>query len=142
MASPTIVLVDTTALLDLCISDISSTIGTQPSKLAIDLEGVDLCRHGSVSIVQIFADTSNVIWLVDVTTLGRVAFDHKDAYGQSLREVFQNPITKKVLPVPNFNILMALFAQTLTYNYPASVRCAQRCRCSLEHLSDRVSQRL
>jgi len=99
MASPepTIVLVDTTASLDLCISDISPITGTQPAKLAIDLEGVELCRNGNVSIVQIFADTSNVIWLVDVTTLGRVAFDHKDTYSQSLREVFQNPMTIQLL---------------------------------------------
>ena len=96
MTSPTIVLVDTTALIDQCLSDISPTTGPQP-KLALDLEGVDLCRHGRVSIVQILASTSNVIWLVDITTLGRAAFDHKNVYGQSLREVFQNPLTKKVL---------------------------------------------
>jgi exonuclease 3'-5' domain-containing protein 1 len=96
MTSPTTVLVDTTALIDRCLSDISPTIGPQPC-LAIDLEGVDLCRNGRVSIVQIFADTSNVIWLVDITTLGKAAFDHKDANGQSLREVFRNPLTKKVL---------------------------------------------
>ena len=96
MTSPTIVLVNTTALIDQCLSDISPTIGPQP-KLALDLEGVELCRHGRVSIVQIFANTSDVIWLVDITTLGRAAFDHKNAYGQSLRGVFQNPLTKKAL---------------------------------------------
>ena len=94
---PTVVLVDTTALIDRCLSDISPTIGPKPCKLALDLEGVDLCRHGRVSIVQILADTSDVIWLVDITTLGRAAFDHKDAYGQSLRGVFQDPLTEKVL---------------------------------------------
>ena len=96
MTSPSIVLVDTTALIERCLSDISPPIGPQPRKLALDLEGVHLCRHGRVSIVQIFADTSDVIWLVDITTLGRAAFDHRDAYGQSLRGVFQNPLTEKV----------------------------------------------
>ena len=103
---PTVVLVDTTALIDQCLSDISPTIGPQPCKLALDLEGVDLCRKGRVSIVQIFADTSDVIWLVDITTLGREAFDHKDAYGKSLREVFQNPLTEKV---PIIDLLRPLF---------------------------------
>ena len=93
---PTAILVDTIASIDQCLADISPITGAQPSKLALDLEGVELCRSGRVSIVQIFADTSNIIWLIDVTTLGRAAFDHKDAYGQSLREVFQNPRTKKV----------------------------------------------
>lgn len=96
MASPTVVIVDTTTTIDQCLADISPVVGPQPYKLAIDLEGVDLCRHGRISIVQIFADTSNIIWLVDITTLGRLAFDHKNTSGQSLREVFQNPITKKV----------------------------------------------
>ena len=96
MTSLKVVLADTTALIDLCLADISPVTGVQPGKLALDLEGVELCRYGRVSIVQIYADTSNVIWLVDITTLGRVAFDHKDAYGQSLREVLQNPRTKKV----------------------------------------------
>jgi exonuclease 3'-5' domain-containing protein 1 len=95
--SSTIVLVDTTALIDQCLSDISPTNGPQPCKLALDLEGVNLCRHGRVSIVQIFADISNVIWLVDITALGREAFDHKNVYGQSLREVLQNPLQEKVL---------------------------------------------
>jgi len=97
MAPPTAVLVDTTASIDLCLADISPIIGVQPSKLALDLEGVKLSRNGRVSIVQIFADTSNTIWLIDVTTLGRVGFDHKDSHGQSLRAVFQNPNTKKLL---------------------------------------------
>jgi exonuclease 3'-5' domain-containing protein 1 len=96
MASPAVVLVDTTTSIDQCLADISPIIGPQPCKLAIDLEGVELCRYGRVSIVQIFADTSNIIWLVDITTLGEAAFDHKDANDQSLREVLQNPITKKV----------------------------------------------
>jgi exonuclease 3'-5' domain-containing protein 1 len=96
MTPPKVVLVDTTALIDRCLSDISPTIGRQPT-LAIDLEGVNLCRQGRISIVQIFADTSNVIWLIDITTLGREAFDHKNAYGQNLRGVFQNPLTKKVI---------------------------------------------
>ena len=97
MAPPTTVLVDTTASIDLCLADISPITGVQPSKLALDLEGVKLSRNGRVSIVQIFADTSNTIWLIDITTLGRVAFDHKDSHGQSLRYVFQNPNTKKVM---------------------------------------------
>lgn len=96
MAPPTTVLVDTTASIDLCLADISPIIGMQPSKIALDLEGVKLCRYGRVSIVQIFADTSNIIWLIDITTLGRAAFDHKDTHGQSLRDVLQNPNTQKV----------------------------------------------
>ena len=135
MSSPTIVLVDTAALLDQCLSDISPTIGPQPCKLALDLEGVDLCRHGLISIVQIFADNSNVIWLVDITTLGREAFDHKDSYGQSLREVFQNPSTKKVL-------WFSFTASSCHWNidYLAVFRCSKRCRCAFQHLRNRVGQ--
>ena len=134
--SPTIVLVDTTALIDQCLSDISPATGLRP-KLALDLEGVNLCRHGSVSIVQIFAETSNVIWLVDITTLGREAFDHKDTNGQSLREVFQNPLTVKVLWTI-FRILVLYLS--LECEYLAVIRCSKRCRCALQHLWNRVNQ--
>jgi len=92
----TSILVDTPKSIDLCLADISPIISPQPTKLAIDLEGVDLCRHGRISIIQIVAETSNTIWLLDVTILGNTVFDHENVHGQSLRGVLQNPDTIKV----------------------------------------------
>lgn len=92
----TIVLVDSTETLNECISDISPTIQTPSTKLAIDLEGVDLGRNGRIAILQIVAAHSDTIWLVDVTTLGSVAFEHADDEGRSLKAVLEGRETKKV----------------------------------------------
>lgn len=96
MAPTNIILVDTEDLLERCIADISSTNARPVTKLAIDLEGVELCRFGRISILQIVADCSQVIWLIDVTTLGKLAFEHSDAEGRSLRLILESGATKKV----------------------------------------------
>ncbi|PPR07332.1 hypothetical protein CVT26_013648 [Gymnopilus dilepis] len=91
--SPNIILVDSVSILEQCLADVSSTSVAQ---LAIDLEGIDLCRHGKISILQIFADSSNTIWLIDITTLDSSAFDHMDEEGRCLRNVLQDSCAKKV----------------------------------------------
>ncbi|PPQ80869.1 hypothetical protein CVT25_001878 [Psilocybe cyanescens] len=91
--APTITLVDNIPALDACLADISSVGMT---KLAVDLEGVDLCRLGKISLLQILADNSNIIWLVDITVLGKLAFDHTDTDGRSLRNVLENDNIRKI----------------------------------------------
>ncbi|KAF4618500.1 hypothetical protein D9613_009781 [Agrocybe pediades] len=90
------VLVDTIPLLEACIKDVTAPENT---KLAVDLEGVDLCRNGRVSIIQLFAKNSDIIWLVDVTVLGRLAFEHKDASTNdcSLKDVLESTNIVKLL---------------------------------------------
>ena len=83
-----VALVDCIETLNRCISDISPSVDNAITKLAVDLEGVGLCRHGRISILQLLAAHSNIsIWLVDITTLGRVAFEHVDDEGRSLRSI-------------------------------------------------------
>lgn len=91
-----IALVDCLETLNECISDISPSVDNPITKLAIDLEGVGLCRYGRISIFQILAAHSRIIWLVDITTLGRVAFEHFDDEGRSLRSLLEGGETKKV----------------------------------------------
>lgn len=43
--------------------------------IAIDLEGIELCRDGRVSIIQI-TSRANFVYLFDITTLKQSAFDH------------------------------------------------------------------
>lgn len=49
-------------------------VPTHPPSLYIDLEGVNLSRHGSISILQIFVYSCDEIYLVDVYTLKKKAF--------------------------------------------------------------------
>ncbi|KAG2008782.1 hypothetical protein CC2G_014176 [Coprinopsis cinerea AmutBmut pab1-1] len=69
---------------------------THVPTIAVDLEGVKLNRYGRVCIVQMKLDVSNTVWLLDVTTLGSIAFDHADGVGRSVRWILQHPGIKKL----------------------------------------------
>lgn len=87
-------LVDDTDTLKLCLADLYAT--PAPAAIAIDLEGIDLCRHGKISIIQLYAHKSKTVWIIDVTTLKDDAFDEKDDRGYSLRGLLEDKDIKKV----------------------------------------------
>ncbi|KAF9528395.1 ribonuclease H-like domain-containing protein [Crepidotus variabilis] len=93
MSSHTIQLVDTTVLLDSCLLDITSLSTT---KLAVDLEGVNLCRDGTISLLQILSVASQTIWIIDVTVLGVLAFSHSNLNGDTLKSVLEGSQVTKV----------------------------------------------
>ena len=107
---PKITLVDTTSLLDDCIANISGTLEKPVAKLAIDLEGIALSRLGRISLVQIIADKSDTIWVIDVTVLGELTFDHVDPEGRSLRLILESSATQKVKSLFLSNITRTNFA--------------------------------
>jgi len=86
-------LVDTLDLLDLCLNDITSK---SVSRLAVDLEGIDLSRNGTISLIQIISNSSTSVWVVDVFTLGAEAFSHTNPQGQSLKSVLEDSETMKI----------------------------------------------
>ena len=86
-------LVDTLDLLDLCLDDIASPL---VFKLAIDLEGIDLSRNGTVTLLQIFSNISTTVWVIDIFLLGEEAFSHITPRGKSLKAVLENRQTMKV----------------------------------------------
>lgn len=97
MASNTTILADTITLInDLLANLLPHVFNPQAITLAVDLEGINLCRHGKISVVQIMSSVSEVVWLVDVTTLGSQAFDHVDPYGRTLRMILEDTGIKKV----------------------------------------------
>jgi exonuclease 3'-5' domain-containing protein 1 len=88
------VLVNNSDSIQSCLADLYTT----PSRaaFAIDLEGVDLCREGRLSTMQIYPDHSSFVWIVDVTTLKATAFDEKDDKGRNLRQLLEDKNIKKV----------------------------------------------
>lgn len=95
------VLVNTIELLHDCLADISPIPApTQANYLAVDIEGVNLCRSGRICIVQLQSSLSQLVWLVDVVVLGAQAFDEVDKEGRSLRSILQGPDIQKVCPYP------------------------------------------
>jgi exonuclease 3'-5' domain-containing protein 1 len=84
------ILVDNVANLILCLKDISTS-----TKIAVDCEGVKLCRNGTLSILQLYRKGSNKVWLVDITVLQATAFytKYKDT---SLKTILENSNIEKV----------------------------------------------
>ncbi|KAJ6615831.1 ribonuclease H-like domain-containing protein [Mycena sp. CBHHK59/15] len=108
--STTPVLVDTIPLLRLCLSEIGDA-----KSLAVDLEGVALCRSGKLCIIQLKATGGDTIWLIDVVVLGAAAFEESDAHGHSLKAILESSSIRKVFyDVRNdSDALLNLFGITL-----------------------------
>ena len=63
--------------------------------VAVDIEGVNLCRDGRISIIQV-CDAQGRVFLFDITKMGSDAFI--DWPGRpSLRALFENPHLMKVI---------------------------------------------
>ena len=61
---PNFELVDSLPLLDTCLAELSPLpVHSQGISLAVDIEGVELCRYGRVSIMQIMSNLSGKVWL-------------------------------------------------------------------------------
>ncbi|PYH49316.1 uncharacterized protein BP01DRAFT_287814 [Aspergillus saccharolyticus JOP 1030-1] len=73
-----------------------TNLPSNPPSLYVDLEGVDLCRYGTISILQIFVLPTNKTYLVDVYTLRGQAFSRKTRAGISLQSVLESPDIPKV----------------------------------------------
>ena len=71
-------------------------IADPPSSIAVDIEGVRLCREGKVSILQLVKINGDLIWLLDVTVLGGAAFNYEDAQGRSIRKILEDRAIVKV----------------------------------------------
>lgn len=69
---------------------------TTPS-LYIDLEGENLSRHGSISLLQIFFLPKCFTYLIDVHTLGKHAFTTCASDGHDLKEILESEKVIKVI---------------------------------------------
>jgi exonuclease 3'-5' domain-containing protein 1 len=90
-----------TGLVDTCtaMADLIDTIAklpTSPPSLYIDLEGCDLSRNGSVSILQVHFSPDNRTYLIDIHILGGKAFSTAGAGGQTLKGILESDSIPKV----------------------------------------------
>ncbi|KAL4861315.1 hypothetical protein BDV12DRAFT_204141 [Aspergillus spectabilis] len=70
---------------------------TSPPSLYIDLEGVKLSRHGTISILQIYVWRHDKTYLVDIHTFKQEAFSIQSASGTTLRRILESPSIPKVI---------------------------------------------
>lgn len=89
-----IVFVDSIPLLSTSLSQLSNLITESPS-LFLDLEGIQLGRHGSISILQLYAPSQRKILIIDVYGLKDKAFTTVDDCGNSLKSILESPIILK-----------------------------------------------
>lgn len=68
----------------------------KPPSLYIDLEGVNLSRHGTISIMQIFVLLEKLTFLIDVYTLREKAFSHPAPDGTTLGAILESSTIPKV----------------------------------------------
>ncbi|KAK4901079.1 hypothetical protein LTR49_027316 [Elasticomyces elasticus] len=86
---------DTTAALEKFLNYLGNCDG-QPPRLYLDLEGNNLSRSGTLSLVTILLEPERAVYLVDVTTLGRDAFTVAGADGRTLKAVLESRDIVKV----------------------------------------------
>ncbi|KAK3169722.1 hypothetical protein OEA41_009106 [Lepraria neglecta] len=96
--------------------DTLAALPTSPPSLYLDLEGTNLSRHGSISIIELFVLPQNHVYLVDIHILGEKAFSTQSSDGRTLKAILESSdIPKAFFDVRNdsdalyshFNISLA-----------------------------------
>ncbi len=88
-------LIDTSPLLKAFLDSMKDIEGEPPS-LYLDLEGNNLSQLGTLSLVTVLVQLRERLYLINVTTLGRDAFDVAGSDGRSLRSILESSKIIKV----------------------------------------------
>lgn len=77
---------------------VDSLIGlpTEPPSLYVDLEGVNLSRHGTISILQLYIHPTKKTYLIDVLSLQEKCFSTPGESGQTLKDILESETIPKV----------------------------------------------
>jgi exonuclease 3'-5' domain-containing protein 1 len=95
-------LIDTATAMSALV-DILDSQPTTPPSLYIDLEGVNLSRHGTISILQIYVLPRRQAYLVDIRILGDKAFSTPSSPGPTGRTFKEIPESETV-PMVFFDV--------------------------------------
>jgi len=77
--------------------DTLSTVEAESASIFLDLEGLNLSRHGSISLVQIWVPTLEQAFLLDVHILGTEAFNTINREGKTIKSIFESDSIRKYL---------------------------------------------
>lgn len=88
-------MIDSPSALKAFIGGLPECGGPEPS-LYIDLEGNNLSRNGTLSLVTILVEPRHTVHLVDVTGLGQQAFETASPDGKTLRHILESQEMVKV----------------------------------------------
>lgn len=110
------IVVDSVAAVSRLIDDIEKS-DPQPPFIFLDLEGVNLSRHGSVAIMQVLVPPARVVHLIDVHTLKELAFETKGATGTTMKTLLESDKYPKVI----FDVRND--SDALHYHFQINLRC-------------------
>lgn len=88
-------LIDTVPALQTFLNNLDDITG-QPPCLYVDLEGSNLSRNGTLSLVTILVEPRKKVYFIDVTTLQRDAFDTAGSGMRTLRDILESSEIVKV----------------------------------------------
>lgn len=91
----TISIIDSPVALVFFLNDLENQPVNPPS-LYLDIEGVALSRHGSISIIQLFHLPLNHVFLIDVFVLQEATFNTPNETGTTLRSILESALVPKV----------------------------------------------
>ena len=97
MAVQVVDTVDSMAIL----ADSLSNLQVSPPSIYIDLEGINLGRKGSTSIVTVYVWPTDQVYLVDIHTLGAAAFSTE---GNTSKQSFQTILESEAFPKVFFDV--------------------------------------
>jgi exonuclease 3'-5' domain-containing protein 1 len=90
-----VVVVDSqTSLLSLL--DKTSSLPIDPPSLYLDLEGIQLGRKGSISIISLYIAPTKMVYLIDIHVLGAAAFSITSNNSTSLKTILESAKISKV----------------------------------------------
>lgn len=90
------VLVDTLPALSALIDSLKG-LPREPPSIYNDLEGVNLSRHGTISILQLYIHPTNKVYLIDVLVLKEKCFSTPATVGPlTLKDILESKSTPKV----------------------------------------------
>jgi exonuclease 3'-5' domain-containing protein 1 len=79
--------------------DLIWQLPTDSPSLFIDLEGINLSRNGSISILTLLIQKDETLkhtYLFDIHTLGNLAFNVAGVRGKTLKDILESPLIRKV----------------------------------------------
>lgn len=88
-------MINTAPALQTFIAELPEFTDGQPG-LYVDLEGNDLSRNGTLSLITILVEPRHTVHLIDVKTLGAAAFTTQDSSGKTIQQILESETVIKV----------------------------------------------
>lgn len=90
MDHPSIQIIDTDSAVRDMVRDLRGLPSKSPS-LYLDLEGIELGRNGTISIISLYVPPWSTVYIIDIFTLGAKAFDTPGTMEQTVRSILESP---------------------------------------------------